>query len=161
MIAFKLRLTALLMPCVFPLSALCLHATRRTIRGRCVNLHSKPWIVSALPRGILLFSRRLRSSARTPRSPSLRTAWIWISRDFMREVYHLSYSLPPTSAISYLCKHFTQILRICAEFWLNCEEVCGSLRICCRCLWNFADLFRNFAEVCGLFTEFSGILRIF
>ena len=58
-----------------------------------------------------------------------------------------SYSLPPTSAISYLCKHFTKILRKFAE-------IRGSLR-------NFADLLRDFAEFYGFLRIFCGILRNF
>ena len=60
---------------------------------------------------------------------------------------HFSCSLSPTSAISYLCKHFTRI-------WWKSKLLILFLR-------NFADCFRNFAEFCGFVAELCGFLRNF
>ena len=86
-----------------------------------------------------------------------------------------SYSLSPTSAISYLCKHFTQIwwkskllnlfLRNFADLF---AELCGFLRFVsdfCRISRMFCGFLRIFygfvAEFCGLFAELCGIIAEF
>ena len=63
-----------------------------------------------------------------------------------------SHSLSPTSAISYLYKHFTQmwwkskLLNVCLRKF-SC--FCGILLIVADLLRNFAEFSRNFAEFCG------------
>ena len=71
-------------------------------------------------------------------SPAWQLLWLR-ARCFNGLSDYDSYGWSPTSAISYLCKHFTQI------WWKS----------------KLLNLFlRNFAECCGLFAEFCGMLLI-
>ena len=74
-----------------------------------------------------------------------------------------SYSLSPTSAISYLCKHFTQILWKSKLLNLFLQNFADLLRKFAEFCGLFVDLLRNstFAEFCGLFAEFCGFFAEF
>ena len=76
-----------------------------------------------------------------------------------------SCSLSPTSAISYLCKHVTQIWwksKLLNLFLRNFAECCFFSKVCgmfAEFCGLFAEFCRCFADVCGSLRDFAEMLR--